>query len=69
MKMSEWTEVLDGFLEINRYELLDNVGKISNEQAIEKASQEFEKYRILQDKKYLSDFDKEINKIKKNGNK
>jgi hypothetical protein len=65
MKMSEWIDVLDGFLKINRYELLDNAGKISNELAIEKASQEFEKFRIIQDKKYLSDFDKEINKIKK----
>lgn len=65
MKMSEWIEVLDGFLKINRYELLDNAGKISNEQAIAKAGQEFEKFRIIQDKKYLSDFDKEINKIKK----
>lgn len=64
MKMSEWIEVLDGFLKINRYELLDNTGKISNEQAISKASKEFEKFRLLQDKKYLSDFDKEINKIK-----
>lgn len=65
MKMSEWIEVLDGFLKINRYDLLDNAGKISNEQAIEKASQEFEKFRVIQDKKYLSDFDKEINKLKK----
>lgn len=65
MKMSEWIDVLDGFLKINRYKLLDNAGKISNEQAIAKASQEFEKFRIIQDKKYLSDFDKEINKIKK----
>jgi hypothetical protein len=65
MKMSEWIDVLDGFLKINRYELLDNAGKISNEQAIAKASEEFEKFRIIQDKTYLSDFDKEINKIEK----
>lgn len=63
MKMSEWIDVLDGFLKINRYELLDNADKISNELAITKASQEFEKFRIIQDKKYLSDFDREINKI------
>jgi hypothetical protein len=65
MKMSEWIEVLDGFLKINRYDLLDNAGKISNEQAIAKASKEYEKYRVIQDEKYISDFDKEINKIKK----
>ncbi|MBK7986881.1 MAG: virulence RhuM family protein [Ignavibacteria bacterium] len=65
MKMSEWIEVLDGLLKISRYDLLDNAGKISNEQAIAKASKEYEKYRVIQDEKYISDFDKEINKIKK----
>ena len=66
MKMSEWTEILDGFLKINRYELLDNAGKISNEQALTKANIEFEKFRVLQDKTYVSDFDKEIKKLNKN---
>ncbi len=65
MKMVEWIEVLDSFLKINRYELLDNAGKISNEQALIKASKEFEKFRVYQDMKYISDFDKEVNKIKK----
>jgi hypothetical protein len=65
MKMSEWIEILDSFLKINRYELLNNSGKVSNEQAIEKASLEFEKYRIIQDRLFTSDFDKELNKLKK----
>lgn len=68
MKMVEWIEVLDGFLKINRYELLNNAGKISHEQAILKANKEFEKFRILQDKKYISDFDKGIKKIKRRTN-
>ena len=63
MKMFEWTEVLDGFLKINRYKILDNAGIISHQQAIEKASNEFERYRILQDQKYISDFDREIKKL------
>ena len=65
IKMIEWIEVLDGFLKINRYELLDNSGIISHEQAITKANREFEKYRIIQDQKFISDFDKEVKKIKK----
>ncbi len=65
IKMIEWIEVLDGFLKINRYELLDNSGIISHEQAITKANREFEKYRIIQDQKFISDFDKEVRKIKK----
>jgi len=63
MKMDEWTEILDSFLKINRYELLTNSGKISNKKAIEKSAKEYEKYRVIQDQKHLSDFDKEIKKM------
>jgi len=65
MKMNEWAEVLDGFLKINRYDLLNNSGSISHEQAIKKATEEYDKFRITQDKNFVSDFDKEIKKIKK----
>ena len=64
MKMNEWAEILDGFLKINRYDLLNNSGSISHEQAIKKATEEYEKFRITQDKNFVSDFDKEIKKIK-----
>jgi hypothetical protein len=60
LKMIEWTEILDSFLKINRYDLLLNHGEISHEKAILKASNEFEKYRIVQDKDFISDFDTEI---------
>lgn len=63
MKMMEWIEILDAFLKINRYELLDNAGKISHEQAVKKATSEFEKYRIIQDQKFVSDFDKKMKEI------
>lgn len=63
MKMSEWIEVLDSFLKINRYDLLNNLGKISNEDAIKKASLEYEKFRIVQDQKFISDFDNETKKL------
>lgn len=69
MKMNEWVEILDSFLKINRYDLLNNPGKISHEKAIKKAEMEFEKYRKIQDKLFLSDFDKRIKKIKKEGAK
>jgi len=65
MKMNEWTEILDSFLKINRYDLLNNSGKISQEKAILKDESEYKKYRKIQDKKFVSDFDKEIKKIKK----
>lgn len=64
-KMKEWVEILDSFLKLNRYELLNNSGSISHNQAILKAETEYQKFRIIQDQKFISDFDKEIKKIKK----
>jgi len=69
MKMNEWVEALDSFLKINRYDLLKNPGKISHEMAIKKAESEYSKFRRIQDQKYISNFDKEVKKIKKDGNK
>jgi hypothetical protein len=65
MKMNEWVEALDSFLKINRYDLLNNPGKISHDEAIKKAELEYTKFRKAQDQKFISDFDKEVKKIKK----
>ena len=65
MKMIEWIEILDSFLKINRYDILTNTGKISHQKALEKSAKEYEKFRIIQDEKYLSDFDNEIKRLKK----
>jgi hypothetical protein len=65
MKMNEWVEALDTFLKINRYDLLNNPGKISHDVAIKKAELEYTKFRKAQDQKFISDFDKEVKKIKK----
>lgn len=69
MKMNEWIEALDSFLKINRYDLLNNPGKISHELAIRKAESEYSKFRKIQDQKFISDFDKEVIMMKKDGNK
>jgi len=65
MTMRDWLERTNKFLESNSLELLPNAGKISHESAIEKAGEEYENFRIKQDKNYLSDLDKEIKKLKK----
>lgn len=65
MKMSDWLTRTNKFLESNTLEILPNSGTISHEQAVEKAHAEFEEFRIQQDKKYISDLDKEIKKIMK----
>jgi hypothetical protein len=65
MKMNEWVEALDSFLKINRYDLLNNPGIISHEMAIKKAESEYSKLRIIQDQKFISDFDNQIKKVRK----
>lgn len=58
MSMQDWANRLDGFLEFNGNEILTDAGKISHEQAKLHALTEFEKYRIIQDRLFESDFDK-----------
>lgn len=58
MTMQDWAEKLDAFLQFNDAEILQNKGKITAEIAKSFAESEFEKYRIIQDKLYQSDFDK-----------
>lgn len=58
MSMEDWAKRLDGFLEFNGNELLIGAGKISAEEAKLYAETEFEKYRIVQDRLYKSDFDR-----------
>ena len=56
--MTDWAKRLDSFLEFNGNELLTDAGKISAEQAKLHAETEYEKYRIIQDRLYQSDFDR-----------
>lgn len=63
MKMQDWINKLDDFLRISEKKLLTNAGKISHKQAIEKAKNEYDKYRNAEDKKYISDFDREMKEI------
>lgn len=60
MKMEDWVEKLDAFLRFNEYEILDNPGKVSHEVAKALAEREFRKYRVVQDREFISDFDRDI---------
>ncbi len=64
MTMEDWAKRLDRFLEADDRTILQDSGKISAQLAKEFAESEFEKYRIIQDRLFESDFDKEIKKIK-----
>lgn len=66
MYMKDWVEKLDAFLKFNEEAVLKHQGKVSHEVALALAESEFEKYRIVQDKRIESDFDIEIKKRNEN---
>jgi hypothetical protein len=58
--MEDWAMFLDSFLELSSYPILLDTGKITAEQAKIKAYEEYNKFRVIQDKSYESDFDREL---------
>ena len=64
MTMADWVERLDAFLKFNEYDILTNAGKISSKVAKRLAEEQYEKFRVIQDKTFESDFDKEVKKLK-----
>jgi len=69
MTMQDWSKKLNAFLEFNEHEILQNAGKVTATIAKEFAISEFEKYRVIQDKSYKSDFDILIQELEKDGKK
>ena len=63
MYMSDWIEKLHAFLQFNEREILQDNGKVTHEIAKAFAESEFEKYRVIQDKTYKSDFDRLLEQI------
>ncbi len=60
MNMKDWVTYLDKFLDLSDYPILLHKGKVSALEAKIKAEAEYEKYRVLQDRQYVSDFDRII---------
>ena len=63
MRMSNWVERLDAFLKFNEYEILKSPGTVSHEVAKALAEGEYEKFRVLRDREYVSDFEKQVKRI------
>lgn len=61
--MQQWAKFLDGFLELSNYPILTDKGKVTMLEAKLKAEQEYDKFRVIQDRTYESDFDKEVKKL------
>ena len=66
MTMEDWSKRLDLFLMADDREILQDAGKITAEIAKAKAETEFEKYRVIQDRLYMSDFDKFLLELEEN---
>ncbi len=63
LTMVDWSKKLDAFLKFNEEDILNDNGKVSHEVACALAIKEFEKYKVVQDKNYISDFDKIVQKL------
>jgi hypothetical protein len=68
MTMQDWLKQIRRFLDFNERQILENAGRISHETAALKAHAQYEKYRVRQDREYLSDFDQVFARYLKGGN-
>ena len=64
MYMNDWKNEVENALRVFHYDVLEGKGKISHKQAKEKAESEYEKYKVIQDNNYVSDFDRLISETK-----
>lgn len=58
MYMDDWKNEVENALKVFHYEVLEGKGKVSHEKAMAKAFNEYDKYKVIQDKNFVSDFDK-----------
>jgi hypothetical protein len=65
MKMADWVTRLEAFLQFNQYNILKDAGKISHDLAMQLVEKEYEKFRVVQDQNFVSDFETAAAKIKK----
>ena len=63
MKMTDWVQKLDTFLEFNEYKVLKDSGKVSHKIAMQLAEKEYESFRVKQDRDFESDFDQEVKRL------
>ena len=58
--LTDWKNLLGRYMELNNRALLPNAGRVTHEQAEEKALAEYEKFRVIQDREIMSDFDRQL---------
>ena len=60
MTMADWKNLLGRYMELNNRALLPDAGRVTHEQAEQKALTEYEKFRVIQDREIMSDFDRQL---------
>lgn len=65
MRMQDCIDAVNMFLQSTRQQILESKGKISHDQAVEKALGEYEIFRIIQDREYISEFDRQTKNLKR----
>ena len=65
MRMADWVTKLDAFLKFNEYDVLTNAGSVSAEIAKRLAEEQYATFRVQQDQKFESDFEREAKRIEK----
>ena len=63
MTMADWATLLQKYMDLNNRPVLSDAGRVTHEQAVEKALTEYDKFRIIQDREFMSDFDREIERL------
>lgn len=64
MTMQDWVKKLDAFLQFNEYEILQDAGKVSHELAKQLAEEQYERFRVVQDRTFESDFERATKRLK-----
>lgn len=63
MTMKDWSSLLQRYMELNNRPMLPEAGRVTHEQAVEKALTEYDKFRVIQDREIMSDFDKQLKRL------
>jgi hypothetical protein len=66
--MADWVAKLDAFLKFNEYEVLTSAGSVSSDVAKHLAEEQYATFRVQQDQRFESDFEKEVKRIERNRN-
>ena len=63
MTMAEWYDLLQRYMNLNNRPVLPDAGRVTHEQAVKKALTEYDKFRIIQDREIMSDFDRQLKSL------